>query len=43
MNRFSNTINLYSASYSVNAVITNIIVQLSYKLIVTNEENHDNI
>lgn len=43
MNWFSNTINLYSASCSVNAAITNINGQFSYKLIVTNEEIYDNI
>jgi len=31
MNQFSNTINLYSTSCSVNAAMTNIIGQLSYK------------
>lgn len=43
MNWFSNTINLYSASCSVNAAIININGQFSYKLIVTNEEIYDTI
>lgn len=43
MNQFSNTINLYSTSCSVNAAITNINGQFIYKLTVTNEEVRGNI